>query len=229
MYRDRLEKVTPQQVKAVAAKYLVPNNRTVGIFIPTEKPDRVPVPSTPDIKTLVDNYQGHKSISAGESFDATPENIEARVKRLDLPEGIKATLLAKKTRGDEVHLVLTLHYGDENNLKGLDVAAGLLPDLMLRGTKKLSYQELRDQLDKLGATISAGSGGRRGGGPASAGTSRFAVQAKRETLPKVLEILNQVLREPLLPEDKFDEMKLRRAGRSGAIENRTGGSGRENA
>ena len=42
---------------------------------------------------------------------------------------------------------------------------------------------------------------------ASAGTARFAVQAKRETLPKVLEILKQVLREPLLPEDKFDEMK----------------------
>jgi zinc protease len=207
LYRDRLEKVTPEQVKAVAAKYLVPNNRTVGVFIPTEKPDRVPVPSTPDIKALVDNYQGHKSISAGETFDATPENIEARVKRLDLPEGIKATLLAKKTRGDEVHLVLTLHYGDENNLKGLDIAAGFLPDLMLRGTKKLSYQELRDQLDKLGATISAGAGGRRGGGPAAAGTARFAVQAKRETLPKVLEILKQVLREPLLPEDKFDEMK----------------------
>ena len=182
--RDRIEKVTPEQIKAVAAKYLVPNNRTVGMFIPTEKPDRVPVPETPDIKTLVDEYQGRKSISAGETFDATPENIEARVKRLELPEGIKVTLLPKKTRGEEVHLLLTLHYGDENNLKGLDTAAGFLPELMLRGTKKLSYQELRDQLDKLGATISAGSGGRRGGGPASAGTARFSVQAKRDTLPQ---------------------------------------------
>ncbi len=205
--RDRIEKVTPEQIKAVAAKYLVPNNRTVGMFIPTEKPDRVPVPETPDIKTLVDEYQGRKSISAGETFDATPENIEARVKRLELPEGIKVTMLPKKTRGEEVHLLLTLHYGDENNLKGLDTAAGFLPELMLRGTKKLSYQELRDQLDKFGATISAGSGGRRGGGPASAGTARFSVQAKRDTLPQVLEILKQVLREPLLPEDKFDEMK----------------------
>ena len=207
LHRDRIEKVTPDQVKAVAAKYLLPNNRTVGIFIPTEKPDRAPVPASPDLKTLVENYQGHKLISAGESFDATPENIESRVKRFDLPEGIKATLLPKKTRGDEVHLVLTLHYGDENTLKGLDVAAGFLPNLMLRGTKKLSYQEYRDQLDKLGATIGAGSGARRGGGPASAGTIRFSIQAKRDTLPKVLEIFKQVLREPLLPEDKFDEMK----------------------
>src|SRR5262249_15806135 len=86
---DRIEKVTPEQIKAEAAKYRVPNNRTVGMFIPTEKPDRVPVPETPDIKTLVDEYQGRKSISAGETFDATPENIEARVKRLELPEGVK--------------------------------------------------------------------------------------------------------------------------------------------
>jgi zinc protease len=206
LQRDRIEKVTPSQVKDVAAKYLVPNNRTVGMFIPAEKPQRVLVPATPDIIALVENYEGRKSISAGEAFDATPENIEARVKRIDLPEGIKATLLSKKTRGDDVRLSLTLRYGDENSLKGFESAAGLLSELMLRGTKKLSDQELRDQLDHLGATISGGSGN----GPLAAGAVSFSVQAKRETLPAVLDILKQVLREPLLAEDKFDEIKRRR-------------------
>jgi zinc protease len=198
LHRDRIEKVTPAQVKEVAAKYLVPNNRTVGMFIPAEKPERVAVPATPDIKALVADYHGRESMSAGETFEATPENIEARVKRIDLPEAIKATLLPKKTRGDEVRLSLTLRYGDENNLKGFEVAADLLPHLMLRGTKQLTYQQLRDQLDHLGATVS-GSGG--------LGTARFSIQAKRDTLPAVLKLLKQVLREPLLPEDKFDEMK----------------------
>jgi len=198
LHRDRIEKVTPAQVKEVAAKYLVPNNRTVGMFIPAEKPERIAVPATPDIKTLVTDYHGRELMSAGETFEATPENIEARVKRLDLPEGIKATLLPKKTRGDEVRLLLTLRYGDENNLKGFEVAADLLPPLMVRGTKELTYQQLRDQLDHLGATLS-GSGG--------LGTARFSIQAKRDTLPAVLALLKQVLREPLLPEDKFDEMK----------------------
>ena len=200
--RDRIEKVTPAQVKDVAAKYLVPNNRTVGMFMPAEKPERVAVPETPDIKSLVDDYRGRETISAGEVFDATPENIEARVKRVDLPEGIKATLLTKKTRGDEVRLLLTLRYGDENNLKGFETAAEVLPELMLRGTKKLSYQELRDQLDHLGASLSASIAG----GAVPVGSARFSIQAKRETLPAVLEILKQVLREPLLPEDKFEEM-----------------------
>src|SRR5262249_23168950 len=198
LHRDRIEKVTPAQVKEVAAKYLVPTNRTVGRFIPAEKPERVAVPATPDVNTLVADYHGRESISAGETFEATPENIEARVKRVDQPEGIKATLLQKKTRGDEVRLSLTLRYGDENNLKGFDVAGDLLPPLMLRGTKQPTYQRLRDQRDHLGATLS-------GGG--SAGSARFSIQAKRDTLPAVLELLRQVLREPLLPEDKFEEMK----------------------
>lgn len=201
--RDRIEKVTPEQVKSVAAKYLVPNNRTVGMFLPAEQPQRVAIPATPDVKSLVDNYEGQKSISAGETFDAMPENIEARVKRLDLPEGIKATLLSKKTRGDTVNLLLTLRYGDENSLKGLEAAAELLPDLMLRGTKKLGEQELRDRLDHLGATINASSGG----GTLPVGVVRFLVQAKRDTLPAVLDLLKQVLREPLLAEGKFDELK----------------------
>jgi zinc protease len=201
--RDRIEKVTPAQVKEVAAKYLTANNRTVGIFIPAEKPERIAVPTTPEVKALVDNYQGQKSISAGETFDATPENIEARVKRVDLPEGIKATLLAKKTRGDTVQLMLTLRYGDENSLKGREIAAKLLPPLMLRGTKSLSEQELRDRLDHLGATINASAGG----GLVPVGSAVFMVQAKRDTLPAVLDVLKQILREPLLPEDKFDELK----------------------
>src|SRR6185369_17065924 len=189
LHRDRVEKVTTEAVQAVATRYLRRNNRTVGLFIPTEKAERVAIPATPDVNALVSNYQGRAPISEGEAFEATPANVEARVQRQELTEGIKVSLLPKKTRGDEVHLTLTLRYGDENNLKGFESAAGFLPQLMLRGTKKLSYQQLRDELDKLTATLGTGGGGgrgRRGGGggaAASAGAVSFSIQAKRDTLP----------------------------------------------
>ena len=223
LHRDRLEQVTPAAVQTVAARYLQRNNRTVGLFIPTDKAERIEIPPTPDVPALVSGYQGRAAIVEGEVFDATPRNVEARVQRLDLPEGVKVTLLPKKSRGEEVHLVLTLHYGDEENLKGFESAAGFLPELMLHGTKKLSYQELRDELDRLKATISSGGGGGRGrgrgrGGPptgGSLGAATFSVQAKRETLPAVLEILRQVLREPALPADEFDVLKR---ARTAAIE-----------
>ncbi len=221
--RDRIEKVTPAEVQAVAAHYLQRDNRTVGMCIPTEKVERVEVPETPDVAAEVANYHGHAAMAQGEVFEATPDNIEARAKRLELPEGIKVTLLPKKTRGEEAHLTLTLRYGNEENLKGFDAAAPFLPELMLRGTKELSYQDFRDKLDDLGATIFAGGGGggrrgggRRGGGGGAggaAGSITFAVQAKRENMPEAIALLRQVLREPALPADQFDILKNERVAR----------------
>lgn len=219
LHRDRIEKVTSDSVQAVAARYLQRNNRTVGLFIPTEKAERITVPAAPDLPSLVANYQGRAPIAEGETFEATPAHVEARVQRPELPEGIKVSLLPKKTRGEEAHLSLTLRYGNEENLKGLESAAGFLPELMMRGTQKLTYQQLRDELDKLKATLSAGGGGgggrgRRGGGGggggAPAGTVSFSIQAKRDTLPAVLKILRQVLREPILPADQFEVLKRQR-------------------
>ncbi len=73
-------------------------------------------------------YKGRAVVAQGEAFEATPENIESRVQRLMLLEGIKVTLLSKKSRGEEVRLLLTLHYGNENNLKGMDVASACCPN-----------------------------------------------------------------------------------------------------
>jgi zinc protease len=228
LHRDYIEQVTPDAVQAAAARYLQRNNRTVGIFIPTEKAERIAVPPTPDIAALVTGYKGRAALAEGEAFDATPENVEARVQRTEMPEGIKVTLMPKKSRGEEAHLLLTLRYGDETSLKGYEAAAGMLPELMMRGTKKLNHQQLRDELDKLSATLSAGAGGggrrgggRRGGPPAAAalGTLTFSIQAKRETLPAVIDILGQVLREPTLPAEEFDVLKNERL--AGLEQNRT--------
>jgi zinc protease len=214
LHRDRLEQVTPSQVQAVAARYLQSNNRTVGLFIPTDTPQRITIPAALDVSSLVEGYTGREAIAAGEVFDATAANIEGRAQRLHLPEGIKATLLQKKTRGQEVQLVLTLRYGNEDNLKGYEAAAGFLPSLMLRGTKQLSYQQLRDELDRLSATLTPSAGVGRGGqgyggssGAGGPGALSFAIQTKRDSLPAVLEILRQVLREPALPADQFELLK----------------------
>jgi zinc protease len=217
LHRDRIEQVTLEAVQAAAARYLQRNNRTVGLFIPTDKSEKVTVPPTPEVASLVANYKGRAAMVQGESFDATPANIEARTRRQELPEGVKATLLEKKSRAQEVHLALTLHYGNEENLKGFESAAVFLPELMMRGTQTLTYQQLRDELDRLEATLGTGGGGGRGGrgrggagGGGSPGSITFSIQAKHDTLPAVLDLLRQVLRQPLLPADQFELLKRER-------------------
>ncbi|HEX3725550.1 MAG TPA: pitrilysin family protein [Pirellulales bacterium] len=198
LYRDRIEKVTPQEVQEVAKKYLRRDNRTLGMFIPTDKSEKIDVPPTPDLAKTLTGYKGREEIVQGEAFDVSPANIDARSKRLSLGGGIKALLLPKKTRGQTVSLRLVLRYGSLDSLKGYEAAADLLPQLMLRGTKKLSRQQIQDELDKNRATLAA---------QGDTGTATFVVQTKRDNLPAVLELLRQILREPTLPADEFDILR----------------------
>ena len=102
LYRDRLRKVTLADVQRVAEHYLKPANRVLGEFIPTDAPDRAAIPETPDYEKALAGYHGGESVRFGEAFDATPQNIEARLVRRDLSNGMHAALLPKKTRGGRV-------------------------------------------------------------------------------------------------------------------------------
>ena len=198
IHRDRVAKVTPEDVNKVAAKYLAKSNRTVGMFIPTKEVARTPVPSSPDVAALVKDYKGGKAQATGEAFDSTYENIEKRVKRLTLPSGVKVALLNKKTRGEAVIGSIVLHFGNEQSLKGNTTAADFIGPMLMRGTKKHTHQEIQDLLNNLKSTLSAGS---------SAGSLSFSWQSKREQLPAVLDLLREVMREPIFPEKEFGILK----------------------
>ncbi|HEX5270124.1 MAG TPA: pitrilysin family protein, partial [Gemmataceae bacterium] len=49
LHRDRLAKVTPEDVTRVAGKYLQRSNRTVGLYVPAAQVARTPIPETPDV------------------------------------------------------------------------------------------------------------------------------------------------------------------------------------
>jgi zinc protease len=225
--RDRIAAVTADDVNRVAKTYFHPANRTVGIYTPEKAPNRVAVAAAPPIESIVKDYKGGTVTAAGEAFDAAPANLDKRLKVVE--EGaLKAGLLEKKNRGETVSLVITLHYGNEESLKGLTTAAGMMPGLMMAGTKKHDRQQLREELDSLGVVISPGAGGfgggrggpRRGGGGGGGGMLgqlTFSVQAKKDTLPKALELLGEILREPAFPEAEFETQKARmRQGMAGS-------------
>jgi zinc protease len=196
--RDRLGKVTAEDVQRVAAKYLTRSNRTVGLYVPIEKPERAAVPATPDVAALVKDVKGSATVAAGEAFDPTVENIAKRTTVGKLGGGVQTALLPKKSRGEQVELRLTLRYGNADTLRGQAAAADLLATLMARGTKKHNRQQLEDELNRLKARLSASEG---------LGYVTFSVECKRDKLPAALELLGEVLREPTFPADEFDVLK----------------------
>ncbi|HEX7599126.1 MAG TPA: insulinase family protein, partial [Polyangia bacterium] len=202
--RDRVKTVASLDVERVARAYLKPSNRTLGIFLPDKAPDRAPLTVTPDVAAMMKDYKGSVAVAEGEAFLATIDNVEKRTSRMDLPVGLKLAFLPKKTKGGSVRLVLTLRFGGEKDIKGQTMAAALLPNMLMRGTKKHSFQAIRDKLDQLRAEADFG------GGHSSAGTvnvSQLRVKTTRENLPAVLDLLTELLREPALNKGELESLR----------------------
>jgi len=198
LHRDRIEKVSLEQVQKAAEKYFIPSNCTVGLFIPEKQPVRAEVPEAPPVEKLVEGYAGKAVVSQGESFDASPANIDKRTIRAEIPGGLKVALLPKKTRGSQVTAVLSLHFGDENNLQGQSFVGGLTGQMLMRGTTKHNRQQIRDELDRIKAQVNVG-------GNASGASAR--ITTTRENLPAAINLVFEMLQESIFPENEFDQLK----------------------
>ena len=207
LYRERLKKVTLADVQRAAEHYLKPANRVLGSFIPTDAPERADIPASQEWQAALEAYRSEgDGVRLGEAFDPSPKNIESRVVRRELSNGIRAALLPKKTRGGRVVATLTLHWGDEKSLTNREVACSFAGGMLMRGSQKKSRAEIKDAFDKLSANVSLGGDG-------------ASVEVRRENLAPALRLAAEVLREPAFSAQEFDEMK--RAALTGAESQRT--------
>lgn len=194
LYRDRLRAITLADVQRVAEAFLRPANRVLGQFVPTVQPERAQIPETPDLQAALQDYKSGEAVAAGEVFDPSPQNIESRLQRRELANGLRTALLAKRTRGATVVARLNLHWGDEVSTAGRSTACSLAGEMLLRGTKKHSRAELRDAFDRLQATVSVSATG-------------ATLQVRREHFAETLRLVAEVLREPSFPAAEFAELK----------------------
>ena len=194
LYRDRLEKVTLAEVQQAAERYFRPANRVLGLFIPTDAPQRAEIPVTPDLEAALKGYRGGETLQLGESFDPTPQNIEARLVRRQLSNGMRAALLPKKTRGGRVVATLTLHWGDEKSLHDREMACSLAGSMLMRGSLHRTRAQIKDELEKLNASVAVTGDG-------------ASLEVRRENLAPALRLLAEIMKEPAFPQEEFDELK----------------------
>jgi zinc protease len=195
--RDQIKKTTVADLQRVAAKYLVPSNRTIGMFIPEDKPVRAEIPTAPDTTAMLKDYKGDAVVAAGEQIDPTPAAIEARTKRTSVG-AIKLALLQKKTRGDLVTGVLQIHFGNEVALRGRTTAGSLAAAMLMRGSQKYNMTQLQDEMTRLKAELNVG------------GTESYitiSVKVPKENLAAALQLAAEIARNPVYPEDQFNQFK----------------------
>ncbi|MFN7976180.1 MAG: pitrilysin family protein [Acidobacteriota bacterium] len=198
VHRDRVEGLTSDRVQRVAERYLKTDNRTVGTFVPTKDLDRAPMPPAVDVAGAVNGYKGREAGADAGEFVASFDNIEKLAERSALTSGLKLTMVPKPTRGGAVQVQITLRFGSEQDLKGKSPALNMLPDLLMRGTKKRDYQALKDEMDRLKAQVNMWGG---------ASSATMQITTVKEHLPEVLALAAEVLREPSFPEDQFEILR----------------------
>jgi zinc protease len=197
LYRDRLRETSVADVQRAATRYLRRANRVLGEFVPTAHPQRAEIPPPPEVAAEVSGYRGEKAVALGEAFDPSPQNIEAHLVRRTLANGIRVTLLPKKTRGATVDAALSLYWGDEASKKDRATACELAGGMLMRGSRRYTRTALRDALDRLQAS-------------AHVGVSGASLRTRRESLEPALRLVAEVLREPTFPRAEFDQLKRAR-------------------
>ena len=187
--RDQTDLVSAEQIRLAAAKYLRRDNRTVGMFVPEDDPQRSKIPPAPSVDEVMLGFQPKATVQRAEVFDPSPENIERRTVHC-VVDGINVALLAKKNNAASVTVALDLHWGDEKSLFGKKMISLLTAEMLMRGNRLYSHEQIMDEFAKL---------------KISGDLNRF--DTTRENLPAALALVAQILKQPSFDPNEFEQLK----------------------
>lgn len=202
---ERLEKVTPEDVRRVAEQYLTESNRTVGRLIPAGVEgagapaevvaERAARPffycrPIPDTEWAFDS--GSSSPAGG-----PPVSISVPIERHQLDNGI-VVLSSRDENSPQVIVRASLKAGSVFDTADRAGIARFVAPMLIRGTETRSFQELSEETDSLGMALNVDAGRL---------TAQVGVRCLREDFTHALEILAEVLRRPTFPEDEVEKLR----------------------
>ncbi len=187
--RDRTERASADEVGAAAQRYFRRDNRTVGVFIPEDAPQRAAIPAPLSVDAMLKDFTPRAAVAAGENFEPTQENIDARTRRVDIGD-LKLALLPKKTKGATVNVAMSFSFGDLHTLQGKTTVRDLAGAMLGRGTTTMSRQQIADEMTRLKMT-----------------GDLLDFQASRATVADALALSYQALHDASFPAGEFDQLK----------------------
>ncbi|MCX6899116.1 MAG: pitrilysin family protein [Verrucomicrobia bacterium] len=198
---QRTERVTAEDVRAVARKYLAASNRTIAWFVPTKISKELPAPTRPKPGPIQRRIGGgvmgrwgdgvlwkrlsprHRTTS---SLPLPLAALAPRVTRTVLPNGM-VLLLQENHANPTAAIAVNVDAGaafDPTKRPGLAV---LTAAMLNRGTVTRSAAKFHEELDTLGAELTFN---------ATMDGASVNGRSLSQDLPKLLELVRDALRRP---------------------------------
>lgn len=196
LYRDAVEKLTKEDIQRVAEKYFRPNNRTVGVFIPSKDEVRVKANEYTDeqLLALTKDYKGKALEKEAAPFEASIKNLKQNLVEGKLTNGIKYGLIKKEIKGGKIQASFKFPVSNEKDLTGKNDIAGILAQLLKTGTKTQTKEQIQDKLDQLKSSINFNF---------SRQTLSVSVNTYKEHFKEVMGILADLLANSTFPENEL--------------------------
>lgn len=205
-YLDRIHAVTPKEIQMVAAKYFIPDNRTVAVFDPQPLPPGTAPPPPP----VVDNFGAVSAVTSPQQQamlakldkkfnDSNQTSVIARKLPLHvtLPNGL-VVIVQENHSNKTVSVSGFLRAGSLFDPVGKWGVSSITAAMLERGTDTKTALQLAQNLDAVGAGLSIGS---------SVEETSFDGASLSNDLPLVLNTLADELQHPSFPESELTKLK----------------------
>lgn len=197
-YLERIQAVTADDVRRVAARYLVEDQMTVGYYVPT--PARMARAGATSDGTAPPRYgpwylQEDASRIRSASRGA-PQHWASRVRIQQLGP---IRLITVRTNVEGVITLRGSFEGGGTAYAGYPLLASITAQMLDKGTRRRDKFQIAQELERRGAQLSF-----------SAGTFRLGFSARflKQDQEAVLELLAEQLREPAFDAGEFEKVKL---------------------
>lgn len=187
-YIENIRKVTADDVKRVATKYLTPGNMTVSVLMPTEKEGEV---TKEGLAASVKAAQEAGAKAAKKTVE------EGRTTKTVLENGI--TLIVKEVHSNPtVAFYATFPGGLRFEEKNKNGVGGFTAEMLTRGTVKMTREELSRELEDM-----AGGVGGFSGWNSTGASGKFLSMF----FDKGLATLADVIMNPVFPEKEIEKLR----------------------
>jgi zinc protease len=188
-YVERIRKVTAEDVRAAAGKYLIPSTKTTVVFRPKGKKSSL---TEADKNKLLADLRSRR----GKGPDKT--SIPS-VKVITLSNGLKV-LIEERPRLPIASVAVSFPGGTKYEKGYRSGTSALMAEMLVKGTKKRSAEEIAELVEGLGADLTV-----------EANTELYGLRSTflKEDLGTILDILADVLINSDFKNSEIEKLRIR--------------------